>query len=1125
MTLLSPRVIGPLSECSTGVRVQGQFTGATVSVFANGVLVAQSIASGPDHIFTLFGGTTLSAGDQVTATQTIGVDTSIPSPEAVVVQAKPPVIGPITFVSHLNQCGQCLWLEGLVPGAKVEVRAQGGPILGHGSSYDGIARVGLSPALAAGMVVEGQQEACGSPGVVSVAPSVSIVVEQQRKLPTPTVQVPLRECQRTVTVSNIVHGALVTLLRSAGPNLGGCFDRDSLFFWVNPPLALGETVSARQELPDCRLNSDDAMPVLVQDNTPVPPANVKPPLCAGSTTVTLTGLVMGARVQILENGAVLGEAEAPVDGEFDFLVLPLTGGVMISAIQELCGEWSAPGGAVLVDPAPASLPTPKVHDPLFECATVVRVSNLHVGGRVYVYSSMLGAPIGEQAVDAPEEDVSVAPSLIQGDEIYAVQRGCGLVSSESDKVPVQSLQDLPRPVVASPLYACENAVRVLNIVPGARVDVFVNGIFRGTAKTGGDTAVVPVSGVLVVGNQVTARQRLCDQVSRMSRAVQVEEFLGRWRRVGGDTYAEILAVHAALLPTGKIVYFGGDQHTSALNVAGDVDHTRLYNCADGSITLVTGLPGNVDLFCSGHALLNDGRLLAAGGTRNYGGGGVHPGTHFIGIRAAYIFDPSDEQWHETGPLVTQRAAEVGPRLDIEKTGGRWYPTLLTLPDGRVLAISGHPEVDDSRHNNNSLELYDPATGTWSIVGAVDYANIDSVPARQYEYPRMHVLPDGTAISVSTMSNGNIERWHPYTDATDWSHVIGPPPDPMYGGFAQDTTSVLLPLEPDSRGQYHARILIAGASTPYVLDMDNLAGGWTATARTMINYPAMGDVNPRRENLDAVLLPTGEVFIEGGVKDIFNDGSAVKRGEMFNPDTFAWQVLPEAERPRQYHSTALLMPDGAVWVAGSNFNSGVGLANRELRIEIFEPWYFCGPRPTITDAVSRACHGEEFEIRTPNPAASKRVVLVRCGSVTHNFNPDQRHISLSFKQKAGDVIVATVPANAAVALVGYYLLFVIDGTGRPSLGRFFQVCPGSQRSLTVDDDEFWRWLRERLGERPKLEGADLRQLQRVFERSAPPRRRLAIDLPPHGGHEHDHGEHDHGGGHDHGGHDHGDGHEH
>lgn len=1123
MALLPPRVIGPLSECSTGVRVQGQLTGSTVTVFADGVQVAQGGASWSDQIFTL--AAPLAAGQQVTATQTIGMDTSIASPESVQVQAQPPSIGHVGFRSNLNQCGECVWLEGLVPGAKVELR-DGAAVLGSGESYDGNARFGLPTPLAVGMDIEAQQIACGVAGPETDGPLVDLLVETMRTLPTPVVDAPLRECERRVTVGNVVHGATVTLLRSAGPNLQGCFDLDRLWMGVNPPLALGESISARQELfGHCNLKSADAAPVIVADNTPVPSPQVQPPLCAGSTTVVIDGLIMGARVQILEDGVSLGEAESPVDGSYDFLVPPLAGGATITAIQELCGEWSSPGAGVLVDPAPGALPTPKVHEPLFECGAAVRVSNLHVGGRVYVMSSFLGAPIGERTANAVEVDVAVAPLLIKDDKIFAVQRGCGLVSSESDPVVVQEHERLRPPRVVAPLYSCETSVSVADVVPGARVDVYVDGVFRGSAASGGDTIEVGVSGQLEVGDAVTARQRLCEDISAQGQQVIVEEFQGRWFRVGGDNAAEILAVHAALLRTGKIVYFGGDQHDSGLNVAGDVDHTRLFDCDNFSITKITGLPGNVDLFCSGHALLADGRVLAAGGTRNWGGVGIHPGDHFIGIREAYLFDPADEQWHVTGKMVTQRPAEVASGLDIEKTGGHWYPTLVTLPDGRVVALSGHPEGDDSRHNNNSLELYDPAAGAWSIVGAVDYSNIDTAIARFYEYPRLHVLPDGTVISMSTMTNGNIERWHPYTDAEDWDHVIGPAPEAFYSGFAQDTTSVLLPLS--FSDEYRARVMLAGGSTPYILDLGNLGAGWIATTRTMTGYPAAGDVNPLRENCDAVILPTGEIFIEGGLKNGRNDATGVKRGELYNPATNAWKVLPEAERVRGYHSVALLMPNGAVWVAGSNFDANSGLANRELRIEIFEPWYFCGRRPTITDAAPFAGHGEEFEIRTPDAADVQKVVLVRCGTVTHNFNPDQRHLTLSFRHDKGDILVARVPDNAAVAIVGYYLLSVIDSTGRPSESRFIQIRPsGTRGPRPWRDDEWWDWLRELIlaGRRPNA--GEMRRLHRAMaEPPAPTRRRLVQETGrgghgghgpgPGGGHGHDH-DHDHNHDHGHGG---------
>ena len=1094
MALLPPRVIGPLSECSTSVRVQGQLTGSIVTILANGVPVGSGVATWPDQTFPLSG--VLAAADTVSATQTVGVETSIPSPEVVEVQAKPPVIGGVGFRSHLNQCGTCVWLEGLVPGAKVELR-DGAMVLGAGDSYDGNARLHLSTALAPGMDIKAQQDACGSAGTVTDGPAVDIIMEKLRALPTPVVQTPLRECERRVTVSNIVHGAHVELLRSAGPNLHSCFDLDSLWMGVNPPLALGETISARQELHGpCNVKSADAAPVTVQDNTPVPVANVVPPLCAGNTTVVLAGLVMGARITILSDGIELGLAESPIDGTYDFLVPALIGGTTITAIQELCGEWSSPGAGVLVDPAPASLPTPKVHEPLYECGAAVRVSNLHVGARVYVYSTMLGAPIGEQTASAGQVDVPVAPLLIEGDDIFAVQRGCGLVSSKSDPVRVGKIERLPPPNVVEPLYSCESSAKVEGVVPGARVDVYVDGVFRGTAITGGSDVTVGVSGQLEVGDSVTATQRLCSQTSPTSKPVVVQEFRGRWFQVGNDTAAGILAVHVALLHTGKILYFGGDQHDGGLNQSGDVDHTRLFDCATHAISTVTGLPGNSDLFCSGHAQLADGRILAAGGTRKWGGGGIHPSFHFIGLRDAYLFDPATEDWNVTGKMVTQRAADVAGNLDPEKTGGRWYPTLVTLPDGRVLAVSGHPEIDDSRHNNNSVELYDPASGSWSIVGTVDYGNIDSVSARQYEYPRLHVLPDGTVISMSPMTNQRLEKWHPYTDATDWDDVIGPPPEGIYdNGFAQDTTSAMLPLTP--RDNYRARIMQAGGSTPFILDTTNPAAGWTAAPRAMFDHPAAGDVNPVRENADAVILPTGEILIEGGLKSGSNDSTGVRAPELFNPATGTWRVLPASDIVRGYHSTAILMPNGAVWVAGSNFNAFSGLANRELRIEIFEPWYFCGRRPTITNAAPKACHGDDVEITTPDAADIQRVVMVRCGTVTHNFNPDQRHITLDFSRAKGDVILARIPSDPNVAIVGYYLLFVIDSTGRPSTGRFIQICPGHRRHPPWLDDDWLDWLRGLVRDGRRLAADDIRRLRRDMSEDRLPPRRRPVSMEPHG----------------------------
>jgi hypothetical protein len=81
--LLAPRVMVPLSECSSVVWVQGQITGSTLEVFADGVLVASGAAFGSNILMPLSVGVTLAPGASVAARQTLGGDVSPLSPDPV----------------------------------------------------------------------------------------------------------------------------------------------------------------------------------------------------------------------------------------------------------------------------------------------------------------------------------------------------------------------------------------------------------------------------------------------------------------------------------------------------------------------------------------------------------------------------------------------------------------------------------------------------------------------------------------------------------------------------------------------------------------------------------------------------------------------------------------------------------------------------------------------------------------------------------------------------------------------------------------------------------------------------------------------------------------------------------
>jgi outer membrane protein assembly factor BamB len=520
MALLSPQVDGPLSECSSSVRVEGQVTGATVKLQMTGHAgsIGGGVASWSDQTFPLAGGVSLTAGATVQALQTLGAETS-PLGPGITVQKKPPIIGPLAFQSHLYVCGQCLWLVGAVPGAQVNVKVLG-VARGAGISADGNARLGLAPAIGAADILTAQQIACGTPGAIVTGPKPDLNPgERQRTLPPPSLPGPLHACDAAVLVSSVFEGATVTIHRTGGAPESACFDATALWFILGAPLALGEKVTASQAFPSCKINgAQTAPPLTVQPTVPVPPPTVLKPLCGGQTSVTLTDLKPGAQVEIFQSGVSLGVGQAPEGTTFTFPTPALVGGTSITATQTLCKRSSVQSNAVPVDAAPDHMLPPNVPGPLFECASVVRVTNVHVGARVFVFSTLLGAEISDAQAFASTVDVNVAPLLIAGDRIFATQIGCGLKSLQSGHVLVKAAPKLDPPTVGWPLTDCMTAVPVNNVVPGAIVDVDVNNLWRGSVAAAAANVEVPISGRLSVGDLVTARQRLCNMISAFSQS-------------------------------------------------------------------------------------------------------------------------------------------------------------------------------------------------------------------------------------------------------------------------------------------------------------------------------------------------------------------------------------------------------------------------------------------------------------------------------------------------------------------------------------------------------------------------------------------------------------------------------
>jgi uncharacterized repeat protein (TIGR02543 family) len=96
------------------------------------------------------------------------------------------------------------------------------------------------------------------------------------------------------------------------------------------------------------------------------------------------------------------------------------------------------------------------------------------------------------------------------------------------------------------------------------------------------------------------------------------------------------------------------------------------------------------------------------------------------------------------------------------------------------------------------------------------------------------------------------------------------------------------------------------------------------------------------------------------------------------------------------------------------------------------------RPTISGAPAVVGYGTPFSVGTPNTDIAS-VVLVRPGAPTHAFDMEQRVVSLAFQPGSGQV-TAIAPPDGNVAPPGYYMLFLVNSAGVPSIATFVQLSP-------------------------------------------------------------------------------------
>ena len=441
---------------------------------------------------------------------------------------------------------------------------------------------------------------------------------------------------------------------------------------------------------------------------------------------------------------------------------------------------------------------------------------------------------------------------------------------------------------------------------------------------------------------------------------------GRW---SAPQAMPVIGLHMTLLTNGNALLWGH---------AGEA---QVWHAQGGSFTQTANTvcddPLGCELFCSGHTLLADGRVLVAGGHDEARGNNY-------GLTQSSIFDGNG--WQRSGRMHYPR----------------WYPTLVTLGNGRVVALSGNqtPGV-----NASVPERWDGSEWT-ALTSAVQ-----QLPT----YPRAFVEPKNGHVFVA----GDLQS-RVLNPAGTGSWSLGPSrrvADRNYGA------AVML----DSKVLYAGG---GGRACPNVpersAEMIDLAAPSPAWALT-------GSMALARRQVNLTILPDGTVLATGGTSSCgpSDEAGAVFAAELWDPGTGQWRTLASAGVVRVYHSTAMLLPDGRVLSAGSGDGGGV---TPQLSYEIFSPPYlFKGARPSYDLAASSMRYGQPFAVSTADAASIRKVTILRLPSTTHAFNMSQRLNTLEFEVSGGGLTV-TPPAAGRIAPPGPYMLFLVNEAGVPSVAQ-------------------------------------------------------------------------------------------
>jgi hypothetical protein len=317
------------------------------------------------------------------------------------------------------------------------------------------------------------------------------------------------------------------------------------------------------------------------------------------------------------------------------------------------------------------------------------------------------------------------------------------------------------------------------------------------------------------------------------------------------------------------------------------------------------------------------------------------------------------------------------------------------------------------------------------------------------YPFVHLLPNNNLFIFANRDSCQY-NWQKNTVVRDYPTMPGGPRNYPSAG-----SSVMLPLTAPFTD---CEVVICGGAAAGAYSNPNEQPGAQNTCGRMDPLAAnpgwaMETMPMGRIMGDMILTPDANVLIINGAGK-GSQGWGYASAPVYTPVTYypgagagkRFATLAGSGIARMYHSTASLLPDGRILVAGSNthqFYTFTGAFPTELRIEAFSPPYLGGKRPGLT-LPGNFAYGKGFTATVTYTGTVTYIALNMASApfVTHSFAQGQRLLQLPVGAPvaagAGKyTVTSTAPPSSTIAPAGYYMVFAV-ANGAPSYASWVKI---------------------------------------------------------------------------------------